>query len=85
VTMMGSEIGGPGANRFVANSDGTELRNIPRCESNPAGTWSPDGSRIVCSEATKTIVIDIATGAASPVAPGRGAIWLDDHTLLVSV
>jgi hypothetical protein len=46
---------------------------------------SPDGSRIVCSEATRIIVIDIATGAASPVAQGRGAIWLDDLTLLVSV
>lgn len=31
------------------------------------------------------IVIDIARGAATPVAYGRGAIWLDDHTLLVSV
>jgi hypothetical protein len=39
----------------------------------------------VCSEATRIIVIDIATGAASPVAQGRGAIWLDDLTLLVSV
>jgi hypothetical protein len=39
----------------------------------------------VCSEASKVIVIDIAAGAATPVAWGRGAIWLDDHTLLVSV
>jgi hypothetical protein len=31
------------------------------------------------------VVIDVATGDASPVARGRGAIWLDDHTLLVSV
>jgi hypothetical protein len=30
------------------------------------------------------IVVDIAR-AATPVAYGRGAIWLDDHTLLVSV
>jgi Tol biopolymer transport system component len=43
VTMMGSEIGGPGAIRFVANADGTGLRHIPGGVSNPAGTWSPDG------------------------------------------
>jgi hypothetical protein len=28
-------------------------------------------------------VVHIATGNASPVAEGRRAIWLDDHTLLV--
>jgi hypothetical protein len=48
----------------------------------------------VCSEASKVIVTDIATGAATPdiatgaatpVAWGRGAIFLDDHPLLVSV
>jgi hypothetical protein len=48
--MMGREIGGPGALRFVANADGTELRPIPEGGSNPAGTSSPDGSRIVCSD-----------------------------------
>jgi Tol biopolymer transport system component len=87
VTMMGSEIGGPGAIRFVANADGTELRHIPQGASNPAGTWSPDGSRIVCSDyAGKDIlVVDIATGDASRVAEGSGAIWLDDHTLLIDV
>jgi len=31
------------------------------------------------------IVIDIATGDASPVATGHGAIWVDDHTLLIDV
>jgi Tol biopolymer transport system component len=88
VTMMGHEPGGPGAGRFVANSDGTELRNIPGRESNPAGTWSPDGSRIVCQQPNwrnSVVVVDIATGDESPVAQGREAIWLDDHTLLVSV
>jgi Tol biopolymer transport system component len=90
VTFLGSEIGQPGPQRWVANADGTELRLLPDvygipCESNPAGTWSPDGSRIVCSEASRIIVVDIATGRASPVAQGRGGIWLDDHTLLVSV
>ena len=90
VTFLGSQIGGPGPRRWVANTDGTERRLLPDvygipCRSTPAGTWSPDGSRIVCSEASKVIVVDIATGAATPVAYGRGAIWLDDHTLLVSV
>jgi Tol biopolymer transport system component len=90
VTFLGSEIGGPGPQRWVAKVDGTERRLLPDvygipCWSNPAGTWSPDGSRIVCSEASRVIVIDIATGDASPVAVGRGAIWLNDHTLLVSV
>jgi Tol biopolymer transport system component len=90
VTFLGSEIGDPGPERWVANADGTERLYLPDvygipCRSNPAGTWSPDGSRIVCREASKVIVIDIATGHASPVAQGRGAIWLDDHTLLVSV
>jgi Tol biopolymer transport system component len=90
MTFLGSEIGGPGPQRWVAKVDGTERRLLPDvygipCWSNPAGTWSPDGSRIVCSEASRVIVIDIATGEASPVAVGRGAIWLDDHTLLVSL
>ena len=85
VTMMGNEINGPGAIRFVANVDGTELRSIPEGSSNPAGTWSPDRGRIVCSDyARKNIlVVDIATGSASRVAIGRAAIWLDGHTLLV--
>lgn len=86
VTMMGSEIGGPGAIRFVANADGTELRHIAGRASNPAGTWSPDGSRIVCRASDENggiIVVDIATGDTSPVAEGSDAIWLDRHTLLV--
>jgi hypothetical protein len=31
------------------------------------------------------LVVDVATGNASRVARGRGAIWLDRHTLLVEV
>jgi Tol biopolymer transport system component len=90
VTFLGSQIGGPGLRRWVANTDGTERRLLPDvygipCRSTPTGTWSADGSRIVCSEASRVIVIDIATGAATPVAYGRAAIWLDDHTLLVSI
>lgn len=87
VTMMGNEIGGPGAIRFVANADGTELRSIPEGSSNPSGTWSPDGGQIVCSDYSgkDILVVDIATGDASRVAKGNGAIWLDRHTLLVEV
>jgi hypothetical protein len=83
---------------LVANADGTERRVIPGYVSNPAGTWSPDGSRIVdlschgiesaenCSAPYAIIVVDIATGDALPrVADGVGAIWLDDHTLLIDV
>jgi hypothetical protein len=84
--------------RLVANADGTERRVIPGYGSNPAGTWSPDGSRIVdlacrgiienaenCSAPSRVIVVDIATGKASPIAEGNGAIWLGDHSLLVEV
>jgi Tol biopolymer transport system component len=89
VTFLG-RIGRPEPQRWVAKVDGTERRLLPDvygipCWSTPDGTWSPDGNRIVCSEASKVIVLDIATGAATPVAYGRQAIWLDDHTLLVSV
>ena len=90
VTFLGSQIGGPGQQRWVANTDGTERRLLPDvygipCRSIPTGTWSADGSRIVCAEASKVIVLDIATGAATSLADGRSAVWLDDHTLLVSV
>ena len=84
--------------RMVAKADGTERRVIPGDVSNPAGTWSPDGSRIVdlschgiesaenCSAPYAIIIVDIATGDALPrVADGVGAIWLDDHTLLIDV
>jgi Tol biopolymer transport system component len=86
VTFMGHRIGGPGAIRFVANADGTDWRIVGSCISDPAGTWSPDGSRIVCGPngpPPGIPVIDVATGDATRVAEGRVAIWLDDHTLLV--
>jgi Tol biopolymer transport system component len=70
----------------MANADGTERRIIRGgCwGSHPAGTWSPDGSRIVCSnDRGSIIVLDIATGDGSPVASGTTAIWVDRHTLLV--
>jgi Tol biopolymer transport system component len=69
---------------FVANADGTDRRVIPGFGLSAAGAWSPDGSRIVASGAHNHIlVIDVATGHATRVADGTGAIWLDDHTLLV--
>jgi Tol biopolymer transport system component len=88
VTFMGHRIGGPGALRFVADADGTDWRSIGSCISNPAGTWSPDGSRIVCGPngpPPGIRVKNIATGHTTFVAKGRVAIWLDDHTLLVDV
>jgi Tol biopolymer transport system component len=88
--LDGQPYSGLGPRRWVASADGTERRLLPDvygipCVSNPAGTWSPDGSRIVCSEASRIVVIDIATGDASSAAVGREAIWLDDQTLLVSL
>jgi hypothetical protein len=89
VTMMGHEVNGPGAGRFVVNADGTELRWIRGRGSNPAGVWSPDGSRIVALRPDRShgdiIVVDVVRGDALVVAEGSEAIWLDDHTLLVEV
>ena len=78
------ESGHCGPCQFVAKADGTEMRVfLPYCGWNPAGTWSPDGGRIVCSKGNGITIVDIATGEASRVAEGSGAIWLDLHTLLV--
>jgi hypothetical protein len=94
VTFQGTEVccvpGPRDVARWVANADGTGRRQVAGCyDSIPAGTWSPDGSRIVCNESvppTPTIlVVDVATGDAMRVAKGRAAIWLDDHTLVVEV
>lgn len=77
---------------WVANADGTGLQWIRNgCyDAVPGGTWSPDGSRVVCNESgppTYAVirVVDLATGDARRVAIGVSAIWLDDHTLLVEV
>ena len=76
---------------WVANADGTGLRELPGCyDAIPAGAWSPDGSRIACNEAypptyAVIMVVDVATGDARRVAIGVSATWLDDHTLLVEV
>jgi Tol biopolymer transport system component len=82
------EVGHCGPCRFVANVDGTKRRVIPGWMANPAGTWSPDSSRIVTGTTYPNgaiWVIDVATGEKAEVARGRMAIWLDDHTLLVEV
>jgi Tol biopolymer transport system component len=85
--MMGNEVGGPGAIRFVANVDGTGKRSLSLGSSNPAGTWSPDGQKIACSDFSgKTVlVVDVDTGETVRVASGSSAIWVNQHTLLVEV
>jgi hypothetical protein len=83
----------PGADvtRWVANADGTGLRELPGCyDAIPAGTWSPDGTRIACNESLPPtyaviLVVDVAAGDARRVASGVSGTWLDDHTLLVEV
>jgi Tol biopolymer transport system component len=96
VTFLGSENGRPGPQRWVVNLrlgssfvDGRGRTPIPGWISNSAGTWSPDGTRIVCSEFSNDgtnlyiVVVDINSRKATRVAEGGAAIWLDDHTLLV--
>jgi hypothetical protein len=84
-------VGSADVTRWVANADGTGLRELPGCfEGIPAGIWSPDGSRIVCNESLPPtyaviLVVDVATGDARRVAIGVSAIWFDDHRLLVEV
>ena len=87
VTMMGNEPNGPGALRFVAGVEGTDLRATGGRAggSTAAGTWSPDGTRIVCRDygGNHILVIEVATREVTRVAEASAAIWLDDHTLLV--
>jgi Tol biopolymer transport system component len=91
VTFLGGGLptaeGHCGPCRLLANADGTERRVVHFCySSNPAGTWSPDGTRIVCRGGIPerdVIVVDVTTGRTSGVASGRGAIWVADRTLLV--
>ena len=103
VTFLGggfpeSGEGHCGPCRFVANADGTDRRVIPGWTAIPAGTWSPDGTRIVSMDFRGQLLPDIRqsryyeeiivvtnveTGEATRVAEGRSAIWLNDHTLLI--
>jgi Tol biopolymer transport system component len=72
--------------RFLANADGTDKRVIRFGYASASGAWSPDGTRIVLSDGGGHIrVIDVVTGETARVAEGRGAVWVDDHTLLVEV
>ena len=85
VTFLDRGIIGPGP-RTVGNTDGSGLRQLATgCSSSPPGTWSPDGSRIVCWRGNDILVADVATGNVSTVAEGWAAVWFDDHTLLVKV
>jgi Tol biopolymer transport system component len=96
VTFLGSgtpasgEVAHCGPCRLVANADGTERRVIAGWMATPAGIWSPDGSRIVSMDGgddlpSVIVVVDVATDAATVVARGEAAIWIDDYTLLVEV
>jgi Tol biopolymer transport system component len=89
VTFLADCPNGGGPCRYVANADGTDWRRIPGWMATPAGTWSPDSSRLVTVSGNPggaIWVIDVATGErVQAAARGRMAIWLDDHTLLVGV
>jgi Tol biopolymer transport system component len=69
---------------YVANADGTGARvvNFPGWLE---PSWSPDGTRIAywAFYTFKVFVQDVASGEGAKVARGRGAVWLDDHTLIV--
>jgi Tol biopolymer transport system component len=90
VTFLGSGFptaaGHCGPCRLVANADGSQRRIVPGCyPSNPAGTWSPDGGRIVCLAGTGrgVVVVDMTTEVAARITGGSGAVWVDDDTLLI--
>jgi hypothetical protein len=91
VTFLGRGFSTPeghcGPCRLLANGDGTDRRVVHFCHSsNPAGTWSPHGTRIVCRGGIPerdVIVVDIRSGKTSGVASGSGATWVDDRTPLV--
>jgi hypothetical protein len=67
----------------VANADGTDARMVNGPEG--LGPWSPDGTRIVYGgfPTFEVFVQDVATGEVTKVTRGGGAVWLDDHTLIV--
>ena len=49
----------------------------------PCGNVHPRRERDRLLGRGRIVVVDVATGDATPVAEGRAAIWLDDHSLLV--
>lgn len=90
LVFHGEEVTHAGPGRFVSHLDGTGFGLLPGGTSNPSGTWSPDGRRIVCSGVDGSsgggvIVVDVATGDFTRVAEATTAIWLNDHSLLVEV
>lgn len=89
LTYAFSETPGAPPERWVANADGSDPRPLVQeggfLECHPPGTWSPDGSRIACSDGLVVVVVDVESGEVTTVAEGSYAIWLDDHTLLVNV
>lgn len=87
VTYLAEAKDGTGPVRWLANADGSDQRVIPGDESSEGGgAWSPDGSRIACSdgESGGIVLVDVADPQPSlAIAKGEGAVWLDDQTLLV--
>lgn len=67
----------------MANTDGTDARVVGGPEGR--GPWSPGGTRIVFGgfPTFKVFVWHAATAEVTNVTKGRGAVWLDDHTLIV--
>lgn len=70
--------------RWIANADGSGPRLLVKggpfleCRS-----WSPDGTRIACTDFTEVVIVDVATGETTTVGEGGVPTWLDDHTLLI--
>lgn len=89
VTFLGNEVAGPGALRFIAATDGSQPRQLGQLDAgncswvNPSGTWSADGTRILCEGNGDVRIVDVVNGETQFATPGNGAAWLDDHTLLV--
>ena len=71
----------------LANADGTNARVLVRVgiDALTSASWSPDGTRIASRpfHSLTVIVVDVATGDWTDVAPGDSPVWLDDHTLIV--
>src|SRR5262245_55560141 len=89
VTFVGGLGSGYGPVQWLANADGTTPREMAGYTSSASEVWSPDGTRIVCASGDGNdwfiTVVDVSTLEVTRVARGGGAIWLDDHTLLVEV
>jgi Tol biopolymer transport system component len=72
----------------LANADGSHARVLVRGNDVIVSHgWSPDGTRIAYWElhSHDVLVVDIATGDETHVAEGAFPVWLDDHTLVVTI